>query len=168
MEVPKNPVVFHKTVSTLNNPGDFIDLPKIESKPDWCHHPKHHAHIALSGESITESQSHAAANVLLRAVLQGGGACHCDRQARLQKCQRGRGPVLRPWLHRRQRCFRARMADRARWRAVVLRQIVAFASLLRFVFVRCTWLQSCHSRSQHLITPCTHLAGLTPSRRSGQ
>ena len=58
MAVPDNPVVFHKTVSTLNHPvppphpqpptwpaaepccglcgqGDFIDLPKIESKPDW-------------------------------------------------------------------------------------------------------------------------------------
>lgn len=35
MAVPTNPVVFHKTVSTLNNPGDFIDLPKIEHKPDW-------------------------------------------------------------------------------------------------------------------------------------
>ena len=58
MAVPKNPVLFMKTVSTLNHPGDPIgaqrhvpvpnfvctlstqlsvraDLPKIESKPDW-------------------------------------------------------------------------------------------------------------------------------------
>ena len=35
MAVPVNPVLFMKTVSTLNHPGDPIDLPKIESKPDW-------------------------------------------------------------------------------------------------------------------------------------
>lgn len=35
MKVPVNPVVFMKTVSTLNNPYDPIDIPKIETKVDW-------------------------------------------------------------------------------------------------------------------------------------
>ena len=35
MAAPERPVVFMKTVSTLNHPGDPIDLPKIETKPDY-------------------------------------------------------------------------------------------------------------------------------------
>ncbi|CAK0911572.1 unnamed protein product, partial [Prorocentrum cordatum] len=35
MQVPAHPVVFMKTVSTLNNPGDPIYIPKIEAKVDW-------------------------------------------------------------------------------------------------------------------------------------
>lgn len=33
--IPEYPVVFHKAVSTLQNPFDPIELPKIESKVDW-------------------------------------------------------------------------------------------------------------------------------------
>jgi len=35
MPVPKNPVVFHKAVSTLQHPLEPIELPRIESKVDW-------------------------------------------------------------------------------------------------------------------------------------
>jgi len=35
MKVPVNPVVFMKTVTTLQHPLDPIDIPKIESKVDW-------------------------------------------------------------------------------------------------------------------------------------
>merc|ERR1711924_231176 len=35
MQVPKNPVVFMKTVTTLQHPFEPIDIPKIESKVDW-------------------------------------------------------------------------------------------------------------------------------------
>eukprot|EP00933_Yihiella_yeosuensis_P030413 TRINITY_DN24054_c0_g6_i1.p1 TRINITY_DN24054_c0_g6~~TRINITY_DN24054_c0_g6_i1.p1 ORF type:complete len:308 (-),score=42.41 TRINITY_DN24054_c0_g6_i1:64-918(-) len=35
MEVPKFPVVFHKSVSTLQHPFGPIEIPKIEGKVDW-------------------------------------------------------------------------------------------------------------------------------------